>query len=70
MFREQMDKLSFFSCGLRNAIEGPELVRLGNDGAISFFVAKPEGRRLREIEAVLRFLRDNSYLSVDMLPEG
>lgn len=62
MFREQMDKLSFFVCGLRNAIEGHELVRLGSDGAISFFVAQPEGKRLREVERVLNFLKQNSYL--------
>jgi hypothetical protein len=64
MFREQMDKLSFFVCGLRNAIEGHELIRLGNDGTVSFFVAQPESRRLREVEKVLNFLKHNHYLDI------
>ena len=64
MFREQMDKLSFFVCGLRSAIEAHELVRLGNDGTVSFFVSQPENRRLREIEKVLNFLKQNDYLDI------
>ncbi len=65
LFREQMDLLVFFTCGLRNAVGGAELVRLGGDGLVSFFFTEP--RRVLEVERVLSFLREKNYLTSDIL---
>lgn len=70
MFRDQMEKLSFYACGLRSTIDGTRLIRLGSDGAISFMLTKPENRRIQDVEKVLIFLRRHHYLPVDVLPSG
>jgi hypothetical protein len=68
LFRDQMELLIFFVCGLRRATGGPEIVRLGADGAISFRLSSPVEDRIREVEEILRFLRVEQYLVTDIWP--
>src|SRR5579863_9700934 len=60
LFREQIDLMVFFTCGLKEAAGGAEIVRLGGDGTISFFMS---ASRLSEVERALGFLRHEGYLT-------
>jgi hypothetical protein len=59
-FKDHLELMTFFTCGLRQAIGGTEIVRLSTDGAISFIFTDTE--RVREVERVLHFLRTEGYL--------
>lgn len=63
LFRDNISFMDFFTCGLRQAVGGPEIVRLGGDGTLSFVPTSVE--RLNEVEEVLRFLRKNGYLAAE-----
>jgi hypothetical protein len=65
LFRERIGLMVFFTCGLREAAGGSEIVRLGADGTISFFMA--ESHRVLEVEKALGFLRHEGYLTSDVL---
>jgi hypothetical protein len=60
LFREHADLLVCYTCGLRKAAGGTEILRLGVDGNVSFFLG--DQKRLRAIEDTLRFLRDERRL--------
>jgi hypothetical protein len=62
IFREQMNFLVFFICGLRQATGGGEIVRLAGDGGVSFLLTDPPEEKVREVEEVLKFLRKYDYL--------
>lgn len=67
-FRDGMDLFVCHTCGVRHAAGGGEIIRLGNDGAVSF---KHTGsRRLREVEETLGHLRRNGYLARTKIEEG
>lgn len=68
LFRENMHLLNVFVCGLRHTEEGSEVVRLGSDGSISFNMQSPS--KVVEVEEVLRFLRQEGYLSTEIWPQG
>ena len=55
----------FHTCGLREARGGPEILRLGSDGSVSFFLHSPA--KVLDVEEVLRFLRSEGYLSTDIV---
>jgi len=65
IFRDNVSLMVFFICGLKSAIAGQEVVRLGSDGTVSFNMGSP--RRLLEVEKVLTFLRQYGYLESDLL---
>ena len=67
MFRDHVGLMNFFTCGLRRAVGGPELLRLGADGTVSFYLTDPH--RVLEVEGVLSFLRQEGYLSGDVLKD-
>jgi hypothetical protein len=68
LFRDNIHLLNIFVCGLRPAAGGSEIVRLGSDGRISFNMQSPG--KVLEVENVLRFLRQEGYLSTEIWPEG
>ena len=71
LFRQQMNLMVFYTCGLREARGGNEILRLGSDGSVSFFLYSPA--KALEVEEVLRFLRTSGYLTTDIVgesPEG
>ena len=61
LFRNQLDLMVFYTCGLRESRGGGEMVRLGAEGAVSFYLHSQA--ELLEIEAILRFLNQFGYLS-------
>jgi hypothetical protein len=65
LFRQQMALMVFHTCGLRDARGGPEILRLGAEGIVSFFLSNPS--KALEIEDVLRFLRNSGYLLTDII---
>jgi hypothetical protein len=65
IFRENIKYMTCFVCGLRKASGGTEIVRLGTDGFISFYMTSPA--RVLEVEEVLSFLREKGYLSTHIL---
>ena len=65
LFRQQMDLMVFYTCGLREARGGSEIVRLGSDGSVAFFLHGAS--KVLEVEEVLRFLRGSGYLSTDIV---
>ena len=65
LFRQQLNLMVFHTCGLREARGGPEILRLGSDGTVSFFLHSPA--KALEVEDVLRFLRSEGYLSTDIV---
>jgi hypothetical protein len=65
LFRENASLMNFATCGVRPAVGGHEILKLSNDGAISFTLT--DHRRLLEVEKVLGFLRANGYLQIDLL---
>lgn len=67
LFRQQLDLMVFYTCGLREARGGSEIVRLGSDGSISFYLHSPS--KVLEVEEVLRFLRASGYLTTDIVGE-
>lgn len=67
LFRDSIALTRFFTCGLRSAAGGTELVRLGSDGMISFY--HRDDRSIKEVEKALGFLRDTGYLAADILNE-
>jgi len=66
LFRESIMFFNFATCGLRHAVGGTELVRLGGDGAVSFNYSREQ--RVLEVEDVLRFLSKQGYLSTEIVP--
>jgi hypothetical protein len=65
LLRENVALMNFFTCGLRPAAGGQELVRIGGDGSISFYLVK--STVLQEIENALAFLKQQGYLSSEVL---
>ena len=60
LFRENAPLMNFFTCGLRRAHGGGEILRIGNDGTISFYMRGPES--VLEVEEALHFLREQGCL--------
>lgn len=61
LFRDHLDLMTCFTCGVKYAAGGPEITRIGNDGWISFLangVAK-----LTNVEALLDCLRTCGYVT-------
>jgi hypothetical protein len=67
LFRQQLDLMVFYTCGLREARGGGEIVRLGSDGSVSFYLHT--GSRVLEVEGVLRFLNKSGYLATRIVDE-
>jgi hypothetical protein len=62
-FRDYIDLMNVFTCGIRNITSNGELVRLGNDGIISFYSSYASNpHQLTEIENVLSYLSKKRYL--------
>lgn len=59
-FRDGIDLFNCHTCGIRHITGGGEIVRLGNDGSVSFRLGGPS--RLKEVEQALAFLRLHGYL--------
>ena len=66
LFRDQLSLMVFFTCGLREANGGSEIVRLGGDGYVSFMMSGP--RKVLEVERALSFLREQGYLANELWP--
>ena len=64
LFRSNLELMNFFTCGLRKAIGGTEIIRLGTDGSVAFNVIKQDN--LADVKEVLKYLRDNNYLNIDL----
>lgn len=67
LFRQQLDLMVFYTCGLREARGGNEIVRLGSDGSVSFYLQVPS--KVLEVEGVLRFLKMSGYLTTQMVED-
>jgi hypothetical protein len=67
LFRNQLDLMVFYTCGLRHSRGGNEIVRLGAEGFVSFYLHAPS--KVREVEEVLRFLRTYGYLSTEIIED-
>ena len=65
LFRDHINIFNFFTCGLRPAVGGGEIVRLGSDGTVSF--SNIDEDRVVEVERVLGFLRQGGYLPNDII---
>ena len=65
LFRDHIELFNVLTCGLKYTIGGKEIVKLGGDGTVSFFMTN--NNRVNEIEKVLTFLRDQGYLSSKIL---
>jgi hypothetical protein len=63
LFRDQIDLMVFFTCGLKEAAGGAEIVRLGGDGTVSFFMST---HKVLEVEKALGFLREEGYLTSEI----
>jgi len=59
LFRDNLQLMTFYSCGLRKAEGGKEIIRLGNEGSVSFVFSGPE--RLLQVQDVIKYLRDRNY---------
>lgn len=68
LFRENIHLINVFVCGLRRTEGGSEILRLTSDGRISFNMRSPE--KVNEVEEVLRFLRQEQYLTTEIWPQG
>jgi hypothetical protein len=66
-FRDGLDLFNCHTCGLRHVTGGAEIVRLGNDGAVSFKYTGPS--RLLEVENTLAYLRKSGYLADSKMTE-
>jgi len=66
LFRDALPLISCTTCGIRPADSEHEILRLGNDGAVSFFFANPE--RLQKVEDALGFVASLGFL--DAGPRG
>ena len=60
LFRENASLMNFFTCGLRRAHGGNEILRVGNDGTISFYMRGSDD--VLDVEEALRFLREQGCL--------
>ena len=60
LFRESASLMNFYTCGLRSVNGGGEIVRLGSDGTISFYMRGSED--VQAVEEALHFLRSHGYL--------
>lgn len=60
-FNERLALMTFFTCGLRHAVGGNEIIRIGTEGSVSFIPT--DIRRMLDVERALRFLREEGYLS-------
>jgi hypothetical protein len=67
LLRDHIALMQFFTCGLRHAAGGTELIRIGNDGMILFY--QRDSRTVREIERVLGYLKDEGFLASDIFAE-
>jgi hypothetical protein len=65
LFRDSIPLTQFFTCGLRLAAGGAELVRLGSEGMISFYYR--DENTIRDVEKALSFLYKAGYLTADIL---
>ncbi|MEA1647832.1 hypothetical protein UAJ10_02205 [Nitrospirillum sp. BR 11164] len=63
LFREIMDRMTAYRCGLGRLRDRKEIVRLGSDGAISFFWENE--RRAKEVESTLNYLKNNNLIETD-----
>lgn len=61
-FREGLNYFNSYTCGLRRAAGGSEIVQFTNEGRVSFKLQYNSSSRYLEVEKVLTFLRDNDYL--------
>jgi hypothetical protein len=67
LFRQQLNLMVFYTCGLREARGGGEIVRLGSDGSVSFYLHGPS--KVLEVEEVFRFLRVSGYLATAIIEQ-
>jgi len=61
LFRENLGFFSCYTCGLRDVTGGGELIRLGNDGYISFNYAKSDHGK--KIDLVLSYISSLGFLT-------
>lgn len=59
-FRSQLEIMNYYGCGLRKADGGPEILRIGSEGAVYCHSAAPQ--KLAKVQAVLTFLDKGGYL--------
>jgi hypothetical protein len=62
-FRDNVQLINVFVCGLRRTEGGSEVLRLTSDGRISFNLLSAD--HVLAVEGVLRFLRQQDYLKAD-----
>lgn len=63
LFREHIDFMIFFTCGLRPTLGKSEIVRVSSNGSLSFFASG--SKKFKEVENVFSFLRKEGFLPVD-----
>ncbi|MGO9019190.1 MAG: hypothetical protein ACLQVJ_12670 [Syntrophobacteraceae bacterium] len=61
IFRDHLKLMNCFNCGLRDVTGGPEIVRLGSEGSVSFIYSGPP--RVKEVEAVLSYISKLRFFS-------
>jgi hypothetical protein len=65
LFRQHLGLMVFHTCGLRDARGGVEILQLGSDGSVSFYLSRP--KKVFEVEEVLRYLRKAGYLAPEII---
>lgn len=60
LFCDNIEYMNVFTCGLRRAVGGPELLRVSGDGMVSFHYSDPQ--KVFEVEKVLSYLRKEGHL--------
>lgn len=68
-FRENVQLMAFFICGLRPTAGSGEILRIGAEGTVSFVFSPNYRRRVNDVEEVFRFLRQEGYLETQILTD-
>jgi hypothetical protein len=68
LFRDNIHLMNFFRCGLRHTTGRSEIVTVGSEGSLSFYMSGPD--KLNEVEEVFSFLRSGGYLAIDTLEDS
>ena len=65
LFRDNLELLTCYTCGLRDVQSATEVLRIGNDGHVFFFAPRAKAQlasRFAEVQSVLSFLSKSEFI--------